>query len=154
MGKKEREVADSLIESGLDTNLPMCRQMRRERKWRRHREVQEPILPGYIFVTASPEDYHILRDHKHIMRNSIFPLSAFDMKSLAEFMEAVDRGDYNHDGPYGHLQPGQIMQITGGVFAGLHMSFQAVRNSRIQGLIETPFGWVKAEVDGIDAEVA
>lgn len=153
-GRKEQAIKDDLEEHGIAVNLPMCRQMRRQRKWRRHKEVLEPILPGYLFADVPDRLYYIIRDHKHVMTNGIFPLSRADMLSLAKFMQAVERGDYNHDGPYGHLQPGQIMQITGGVFAGLQMSFERVRDNRIQGLVETTFGWVRADVDGYNAEVA
>ena len=151
---KESEVCDDLKAEGLQADMYTCRQLVRQKGFRRHKEMSLPILPGYIFATIAPEQYQAIKDHKHVIAGGILPLNRSDVKDLARFADLVSRGHFNHDGLYGHLKPGQRMLLVGGIFEGLMLSFERVKDDRLRGMVETSMGFLRVEVDGRDAEVA
>lgn len=147
----EQDTAADLMQFGIEATLPLCKKLRRLAIWRRHKEVIEPVLPRYLFAEIPPEQYHAVKDIKFVV--DLREMNRRDEQQLSEFLDRVERGDFNHQGPYGHLRPGEIMQMVGGLFQDLHMSFKGVKDGKIIGDVELMGQTVSVEVPPDDVEI-
>jgi len=155
---REFEVRDKLNAKGLQVHLAerIVRIRTNSRKWR---EEVRPVLPGYMRVTCTDDQWHEI-GRCMLVRGSIvqpmvpdiFPMSRKDVDDFKRLEAQAERGDFDPGGPLHHIKAGQVMDVIGGVFDGLRFSFDRVRGDRVVGQIETLTGKMRAElsVDDLD----
>lgn len=148
---KEQETAAELKNLGLVPVLPECRKMVRVAAYRRHREVIQPVLPCYLFADVPDDQHHVVKDIKHVV--DVLTITRRDYEDVKAFLARVDRGDFNHSGAYGHLRPGEIMAISGGLFESMHLSFNCVHGGRVLGDVNLMGQTVTIDVDIDDVEI-
>lgn len=130
----EQKACDEAKRLGMEFTLATRTVEFRPKRWdrivqrfkRARRPVIEdrPVLPGYLFATLADEQVNKLRDMKHVT-NFVTVKTNRDAHDIHEFLRRVDRGDFNHDGAYSHLMPGQIVKLVGGPFDTLLVTFKA-----------------------------
>ena len=158
---REAQVVDEAARSGLFVHCPLRTVEVRRKRWhqiarqfiRARRPVIEarPVLPGYLFADVDDAAFHDLVELKHVIQ--VASINRRDEADVARFMARVDRGDFNFDGAFGHLQPGQVMRLVGGVFDQMLVSFRAMRGERV--VVEADLLGARrrmaVDVDGVEA---
>ena len=136
---------DDLWELGCAVTLPLCVKQKRLRRFCRQRQrmiqaremvdYEAPVLPGYIFAEIPDGLFHDAMSSKHCVGQAR-ALSRADEDDVANLVRRTQRGEFNHNGVYGDLRPGQIMRLLDGMFADVLVTFLEVRGDKL--VLEAP----------------
>lgn len=115
---------------GLDCYVPRRVDMIRQGKRRRPDPVISPAWPRYIFVDVTQEQWHWLRDSKHVHSVAWVPEREAQAirkqaraieRAFADRMEQIAAGDRVSE-----YEPGQLLDIVSGQFAGQIVTFRGM----------------------------
>jgi len=126
----ELEAEEAIRALGIEVWVAKRIEMRRSPTGRRWRAEVEPFLPNYVFINCTDEQWHKLREVKHIAQSMLsiseqaarIYLQPFRDKIDADFAERralVDAGE--------HVQaynPGDMIELESGPLAGILLTFR------------------------------
>lgn len=142
------EVATDIISEGCEVHIGYHSVLVRKAKFRRWYPEWKPLLPGYILADIPAQCFRKVREHKHVFDGIIELSKGVMKKEVIPFFERVEVGEFNHDGPFGDLKPGEIMDLVGGIFEDMHFSFDRVvqKGEALEGEVITPHGSIRAKI--------
>lgn len=145
---KLEETARDVQEMGCEVHIGYHSVLVRKAKWRRWRPEFRPLLPGYILAGIPDQKVREVKEHKHVFSEMVSLSQSVMDREVIPFFDRIERGDFNHDGPFGDLKPGEIMNLTGGLFEDMQFSFSRVADSgeALDGEVITPYGSIKARI--------
>lgn len=122
-----QEEAEAL---GVTAYVPRRVDLIRQGKRRRPDVVERPYLPNYVFIQATDEQWHWLRDSKHF--RSIMGIPPASAPSVMAFIDRVERdfaarmAQIEAGERVSEYNPGDLLQIIAGPFAGQLATFRKV----------------------------
>ena len=144
--RAEKKVAERFTESGIEHYLPIQKVMR---KWSdRMKEVEVPVVNGYIFVNISELQFKaVLNTYGAIqfVREFGKPVPIPD-KQLARLRFMVDNAEAPVEFNFEALKPGQPITITRGPLQGLIGELQEVKGKHHVIIRLDKFGYAITEV--------
>jgi len=144
--RAEKKVAERFTESGIEHYLPIQKVMR---KWSdRMKEVEVPVVNGYIFVYISELQFRaVLNTYGAIqfVREFGKPVPIPD-KQLARLRFMVDNAEAPVEFNFEALKPGQPITITRGPLQGLIGELQEVKGKHHVIIRLDKFGYAITEV--------
>lgn len=133
--RREFDAAEECEVLGIVAHVPRKIEMIRQGKRRRPDAVVRPLIPGYIFIEATADEWHMLRQTKHVRTlMGVGPLDernvrAFIAKADADFaarMAQIEAGER-----VAEYNPGELLQIIAGPFAGTLARFKRIAEGAI-----------------------
>jgi len=141
----EIETADAVRSQGIPVHLAL-RILRTRTASRRWSEKTVALIP-YARMQGTDDDWHTAKNTKGVL--GLMPMSRRDVQEFLIMEAQAERGDWNPDGPLGHIKPGTELEVIGGVFSGLSLRFARAEGNRVKGTIKMLGGDVDAEI-GVD----
>ncbi len=127
--RAEKKVYERLLEKGIETFLPLHKEVRRwsdRRKW-----VEEPLFRGYVFVHVTP-----LEEHRALYTQGVTRYVQFEGKPAVVREEEIASIKYLLEKGVPlkvvdeHFEPGDRVQITWGAFRGMEGEVVSWRGKR------------------------
>ena len=128
--RREFDAAEECEALGITCYLPRKVEMIRQGRRRRPDAVIRPYLPGYLFIQATAEEWHMLKATKHIRTlmgigpNEARRVMAFIDRCEAEYtarMAAIEAGERVSE-----YAEGDTLEITLGPLAGTLARFKRI----------------------------
>ena len=162
---KELEVKDALAEDGITAHCALKVEMKRVGKRRRPDVFVEPLLPNYLFIECTDEQYLVAIGTKHLA-STMTMVPAGDKASVMRFigraqdafserMAKIDAGER-----LDQFQVGDLLDVLEGPLAGLVATFRGIVDRDrsifpvISADVEFMGGVVRAEIDPISVRAA
>lgn len=151
--RAEKKVCDNLLRRGIEAYLPL-RRVRRQ--WSdRQRTIEEPLLPGYLFVRVSMEEYYSVLNTAGVLsyicfedKAASFPESQIlDLKRFVAMQDTVEvTSDYITKGDYVRVVAGSLMDVCGEVVEIHGKSRLLLRFSGLGYFVHVELGVNRVEV--------
>lgn len=143
---QEQTVQEQLEALGLTCSVPLVAEAKRRGKNRYAELVERPYLPGYAFAWFGAEDWHTIKQAKHV--RTMMGVSAQSERLVLAFLDRVE-ADYMERSAQilagqkvAEYNPGDLLQIMTGPFAG-----QLARFTRMLETAHDVFPLIEAELD-------
>jgi transcription antitermination factor NusG len=133
--RREFDAAEECEALGITAYAPRKVDVRRSGKKRRAEAVEGPAWPGYIFIEATADEWHMLKACKHIRTlMGIGPKEAEMVRALIKQVEAefdkrmaqIAAGERVSE-----YRPGELLEIVLGPFAGQLARFKRIAEGAI-----------------------
>lgn len=128
---REFEVRDAILALGAMAYVPRKIEALRRGKQRWAEAVESPVLPNYVFVDCTDDEWHGLRSVKHLS-GTMLRVPGATVRSIQAFLDreakayAERRALYDAGERLSQYTSGDEIEIFGGPFAGRLATFRSM----------------------------